>query len=94
MTVWAEALFSVTVKLARAVPLAGSVRLTSAMLSVTGESCTVAVPVAWVMLPMLGLASFSAKVSLASARPSALTTTLTVLLVSPAAKVMVPDVAV
>ena len=87
---------SVTVKLAVVVPLTGSVTVASPMLKLGAAvaSRMVPVPLAWAMLPALGAERFSAKASVPSYSASAFTATVTVLLVSPAAKVSVPEVAV
>ena len=92
----AAALDRVTVKLALAVPLVGSVRLTlpTEMVGAGVPSRMVPVPVPCARLAPLAPESASWKPSLPSTRASALTATVTTLLVSPAAKVTLPLAAV
>ena len=83
-------------KLALAVPVPGSARLTSPTLrfgSGPVGSVMVPVPMSRITLPRLGLVMRRLKVSAPSAAASALTATVTTLLVSPGAKVTVPLVA-
>ena len=91
----AAALDSVTVKLASVLPVVGSVTDASLMLKLGGAvpSATVAVALARLMPALLGVVSARPKLSVPSTSSSAFTATLTVLVVSPAAKVSVPDAA-
>ena len=89
-----EALDRLTVKLSVAVPVFGSATVASLTEIAGSRSWMVAVPVALASVPALGADRLSAKASLASTSASAFTATVTTLLVSPAAKVSVPEVAV
>ena len=87
------AAFSVTEKLMVTVPLSPSVTLAEPIETVgnASSSVIVPVPVPVKMVAFVGLLSFTLTVSSASSSVSPLTVTAMLLLVSPAAKVKVPE---